>query len=271
MSYRSDGALGVGSKAHRVYLALRDQIDRGVLPVGSVLPGEQRLAAEFTVSRVTVRRALAALAQEGAVVRHVGRGSVVQPQQVREQLSGDIRTLMPQLVEMAERTEVQLLSLAYVEPPAKIATTLDLSEGQRAQVAVRLRRIDGEPYSHLTTYVPERIASRYSESDLATQPLFSLLEQAGTRITSAEQSVGATAASPDVASALQVKPGAALLSLDRTVFDAEGAAVEVLSALYRPDRFRLSMQLSLVGGDGNRHWSPVFTSQDEGQVPGNAT
>ena len=47
-----------GAKARRVYLSLRDQITEGRLNRGVMLPGEQRLAESFGVSRVTVRRAL---------------------------------------------------------------------------------------------------------------------------------------------------------------------------------------------------------------------
>jgi DNA-binding GntR family transcriptional regulator len=49
------------SKTRQVYLALRDRIERGVFAREGGLPGEQALAAELMVSRVTLRRALAAI------------------------------------------------------------------------------------------------------------------------------------------------------------------------------------------------------------------
>jgi hypothetical protein len=118
---------------------------------------------------------------------------------------------MPQLAEMARSTEARLLSFAYAPAPTPVRVALGLPEGARAQVAVRVRLAAGEPFSHLTTHVPEDIARGYSEADLAAAPLLELLERSGVRIEAAHQSVSATLASPDVAQALEVAEGSALL------------------------------------------------------------
>ena len=54
----TQAALPEGGKARRVYLLLRDEIMRGVRVDGTALPGEPRLATQYSVSRVTIRRAL---------------------------------------------------------------------------------------------------------------------------------------------------------------------------------------------------------------------
>ncbi|ESR22541.1 Uxu operon transcriptional regulator [Lutibaculum baratangense AMV1] len=56
---------------------LRDLISSGSLPPGSRLPAERELAEQLNVHRRTIRKALSALAHEGAVTRHVGRGTFV--------------------------------------------------------------------------------------------------------------------------------------------------------------------------------------------------
>lgn len=249
----------MGGKARRVYLLLRDQILGGELSAGVALPGEQTLSTRLGVSRVTVRRALATLAAEGLVETHVGSGTTVRPVAETPTYAADFTSLMPQLVEMEQRTEARLLSFAYTRPVASVAKALGLGAEARVQTATRVRLIDGQPFSHLTTHVPEAIAQSYSEADLATTPLFRLLERSGVKIAAAEQSVTATLAAPQVAEALEVAVGSALLSLTRIVRDAEGRGVEHLSALYRPDRFRLEMALDRVGSGDNRHWAPVVS------------
>ncbi len=52
-------------KARRLYLLLRDRILSGDAGPESRLPSEPALAAEYGISRVTVRRALDELAREG--------------------------------------------------------------------------------------------------------------------------------------------------------------------------------------------------------------
>jgi GntR family transcriptional regulator len=255
-------ALPEGGKARRVYLLLRDEITRGVH--GDRLPSEQRLAERFQVSRVTIRRALEALSCDGLIEKRTGAGSRILAQGAGAAgFAADFATLLPQLVEMGRRTTARLLAFSYEPAPDPVARALGLAPGARVQTAVRVRLAEGRPFSYLTTHVPEGIAAGYDEADLAATPLFRLLERSGVRIAAAHQSVSATLAAPDVAEALETSVGAPLLALQRVVRDAGGHGVEFLSALYRPDVFRLEMTLNRVGADDARHWAPVIGSVAE--------
>ncbi|WP_435140339.1 GntR family transcriptional regulator [Pseudopelagicola sp. nBUS_19] len=248
-----------GAKARRVYLSLRDQISVGQFSEGETLPGEQKLAEAFGVSRVTVRRALDALTQCGLIERRAGSGTKVRARPSNDNRAAmDFNTLMPQLVEMGQQTTARLLSFSYDNAPDFVATAMGLKKLPKVQIATRVRSIDDVPFSHLTTYVPSQIAQNYSENDLATSPLFKLLERSGVQIKEAHQSVSATLAGPDVAEALEVDVGSALLSLHRVVRDVDGNGVEYLSGLYRPDMFRLEMPLTRVSQGTTRHWEPAI-------------
>ena len=250
-------SLPEGGKARRVYLQLLDGITRGTYPDGAALPAEQRLCVELGVSRVTLRRAFDALEAEGLIDRRAGAGTRVRTPQQKPKMAADFSTLMPQLVQMGHETTARLLSFSYGVPPAAVASAMRISPTALVQTATRLRLIDGQPFSHLTTYVPEHIARNYSESELATSPLFRLLERSGVEVETADQSVSATLAGPEVAGHLGLSVGAPLLTLNRVVRDAEGRGVEYLAALYRPDMFKLQMTLSRVGAGDARHWEPV--------------
>jgi GntR family transcriptional regulator len=60
--------------------------------------------------------------------------------------------------------------------------------------------------------------------------------------------VSARAANAQVAKALEVPVGTALLSVRRLVMDADDRPVQLLHGLYRPDRYEYQMELSRVGG-----------------------
>ena len=264
MNKQSKSLLPDGAKARQVYLALRDQIADGRLDDGENLPPEQKLAEIFSVSRVTVRRALDALAAGGLIVRRAGSGTTVRSSgQPGKPVAMNLATLMPQLVEMGQSTTARLLSFSYETAPEFVASALSLEAKEQVQVATRVRSADDVPFSHLTTYVPAEIARNYSENDLATTPLFKLLELSGVQIKDAHQSVSATLAGPEVAEALGIAVGSALLALRRVVRDVNGNGVEYLSGLYRPDMFRLEMPLTRVGDGSARHWEPAI-----GKPPG---
>ena len=250
-------------KARQVYLLLRERIGAGTLGPGSRLPGEATLAAEHGVSRVTLRRALDQLATEGLVARRPGAGTFVRGEGAGPVLRCDLTDVFAHLREMGRQSGVRLLSFTYGPAPAEVAAALGLPADARVQRSVRVRLIDGEPFSLLTTHVPERIGATYSEAELASTPLLELLERSGVVAAQAQQLIGATLAGPDVAEALDVAVGAPLLSLTRAVLGSDGGGMEHLHALYRPDRFSFQMNLVRTGARGRRAWNPRITRNPE--------
>ncbi|MFG6668496.1 GntR family transcriptional regulator [Halomonas sp. HNIBRBA4712] len=246
-----------GTKSHRIYLLLKDAILSGRLCAGDKLPGENRLAEQHGVSRVTVRRAIKALQASGLVERKAGVGTVVLKQPLDATvMTANVSNLMPNMVKMSQASQVRLLEFGYAPPPETIAERLGMAPNTKAQRSVRVRLVDGNPFSYLITHVPENIALHYSEADLANTPLFVLLERSGVKVDHASQSISATLASHDLAQALEVTVGSPLISLTRVVFDEKGQGVEHLEAFYRPDRYRFQIDLERNGDDSSRYWEP---------------
>ena len=246
------------SKSRQLYLLLRDRIATGRLESSGLLPGEKALALEHGVSRVTVRSALAELEREGLVNRRRGAGTFVTRDFAAKPIVADMSDVLAHLTAMGRETGLRLIEFAYREPPPAVASALRLEAGERVQYSVRVRFIDGKPFSYLVTYVPERLGVTYSESDLASRPLLALLERTGVHVERATQDVTATLATPEVAAALEVEVGSPLIGLTRAVFDREGNGVEYLSALYRPDRYTLRVEMERKVRAGVRRWTAVL-------------
>ncbi len=245
------------SKTHRFYLLLKERIASGALPPGHRLPSEPQLAESHGLSRVTIRRALDGLEREGLITRQAGAGTFVAAARKGPVIVGDLSDMLASLVAMGRATRVKLLSFGFETPASGIADALKLAPGERTQRSQRVRYVEDRPLSFLTTHVPERIGATYSEADLATTPLLTLIERSGITVERAEQSITATLAGPDSAEALNVEIGAPLLSLTRVVFDRAGRGVEHLAALYRPDMHAFHMELRRTGQGGERRWQPA--------------
>jgi GntR family transcriptional regulator len=251
-----------GSKSQRVYLTLRDAILSGRVAVGERMPGELELAARYGVSRVTVRRALTVLAEQGLLERRPGAGTVVKERPLDATvITADVSNLLPNMVKMSRASQIRLLEFAYLPAPRAVADALGLAPGDRVQYSVRVRSVDGAPFSYLVTHVPDRIARHYNEADLAQTPLFALLERSGVEVDRATQTISAQLAGPVEAEALDVAPGSPLIALTRVVFDAQGRGVEHLQALYRPDRYRIQVDLGREGGRESRYWKPLAETE----------
>ncbi len=250
---------------HQIYLILREQIADGSIGRNATVPGEQELTRLYGVSRVTAKRALDELAAEGLVVRERGRGTRVRSAPPTPPFRASIEGLLENLLVMGLKTKVVLLEFGYVRAPAEAAAALGCTVGQTVQRAVRIRHVDGGPFSHLTTFVPEAIGRTYSRRDLASEPLLSLLERSGIRVSRADQVITAKLADAQAARYLEVAVGAALLKITRIVRDQHSRPVEFITGLYRPDRYQYAMSLSRIQDRSQPLWHDDLPSRHRAQ------
>jgi len=245
------------AKAKQVYLVLRDRILSGAIGFGAKLPTENELAEFHGVSRVTVRRALGELARERLIERRRSAGTRAIYRPAPAPITADISGVLANLADMGRRTAVKLLAFDYVPAEGSVAQALGVGHDQLLQRSVRVRSIDGMPFSYLTTYVPESISITFTRQELAIRPLLDLLERAGVKVERARQRISAGLATPDVAEALDLRSGSPLIELIRVVYDQAGRGVEHLHALYRPDRYAFEIDLVRSGAAKAKAWSPI--------------
>jgi GntR family transcriptional regulator len=231
---------------YRIYRLLKQAIESGQFPAEQAIPSENALASHYKVSRLTVRRSLELLQNEGLIQRRQGSGTYPTPESQAQTaaLPADINTLMANIASMGESTQVRLLEFTYQIPSPDTRARLELPVSARVQRAVRVRYYKNQPFSYLITHVPESIGRHYTEADLRSTPLHTLFRQHAIEPWEAEQTFSATLADADQAEALGVDVGAALLCIRRTVRDRQGAPIEYLIASYNPARFEYRMALS---------------------------
>ena len=247
-------------KYHQIYLVLREQLHEGLFAQG--VPGEHALMRQFGVARVTVRRALQELAGEGLIARERGRGTRALSSITRSAAggaSGRTKTtrltgLLENLVSTSLNTTVRVLEVASVGASAEVAEALRVGSGETVQKAVRVRSTREGPLSHITTWVPNDLASHFGKRELARKPILMLLEESGVRVGGARQTITARLADAQVATHLGIAVGSALLAVRRLIHDEQGRPVQWLHGLYRPDRYEYQMQLSRVGDIAAKVW-----------------
>ncbi|MCV7412108.1 GntR family transcriptional regulator [Mycobacterium florentinum] len=243
---------GAGVPLHRqLFLVLHDEIDRGVLAPGDALPTEQTLCDQFGVSRITVRRALADLADQGYIERRHGIGSFV-----REHGPADLPvaggSYMDGLRQAQFETEVDVLELDSRRPPRPVADALETSGELLHIVRVRRQRRTGEPLMVTEAWLPNELADKLTESALRREPLYELLSDVGIVVERMRHEITAEIAGPRHARLLDTAIGAALLRVNRLAFVADRPH-HYLSILLSPSRSRVLMSQSaaeLETGDG---------------------
>ncbi|MEC3911448.1 GntR family transcriptional regulator [Sphingobium sp. CR2-8] len=229
---------------HQIYLQLRDEIVSGQRPHGSLMPTELDLSAMFDVSRITARRVLDDLARQHYVARRRRIGTTVTFHSPASPIEANIDQALDSLLALGDNTSVTVLTVAREAAPPGVADALRLEPGDEVVRAVRVRSLDDMPLGYVLSYVPARLADVVDADALATTPMLRLLEQAGHKAETAEQTIGAMLADSAMAQALGIEPPAALLRITRTSYDLTGAPILLTFAHYRSDRFHVRLDLS---------------------------
>lgn len=230
---------------HQLYVLLKEKISSGEYSPGAMIPSELDLSSDFSVSRITVRRALDELAREGLITRQRGRGTFVSAEIASHVLTATVDEQVTNALRLGRRTRVDLLEYRFVKTAPAVSRALRVDDDELAHQTIRVRHLSGEPLSHVTVHVPTYIADLYDRSVLMTaKPIVSLVRDKGFRILAAEQVVTATLADSVVAPFLKVEIGSPLLKITRAYYGKDGEGLLHVEALYRTDRYSLRVSLT---------------------------
>ena len=241
---------------HQIYLILRRRILDGELETNRPLPGENRLAREFGVSRVTIRKSLHNLEQDGFIVKRCGIGSFPVPQAVEFRDRYNIGGLAETDTDPADNARPKTLSIETVTPPARVWEKLtghgeetNVADERRALRLTRLRSIRGEPFTIMTAWFSAEHAANIDHRELKKMPPPAALEAIGVALTRAEQRISAQNADETTAPLLNVPVGTALIFMGTVFHDRNDHPVMFMESLYRPDlyEYRSTMRRNRSG------------------------
>jgi GntR family transcriptional regulator len=227
-------------RARLVADVLRHQIHAGGYRDG--LPGEHELAAEFFVSRNTVREALATLKGEGLIDRGPKVGTHVAVRKYDHGL--DALVGLKETFKGYGEVRNEVRAAMQVSAPPSVANRLRLAPGAPVVFIERLRYLGDLPLSLDMTYLAPDVGTAVLEHSLESNDVFTLIEQVtGQRLGSASMAVEAVAADAHSAATLQVPDGAAVLLLERLTELDGGRPVDLEYIRMRGDRITLRSNL----------------------------
>ncbi len=216
-------------KYAQVVAAIKQRIERGTYPPGSLLPSEHQLVAEFGISRPTIVRALAALRQDGWIDTQQGKGSFVRG---RPALADAERTRPAHDVMELPETELsgQLVQAGVKLAPRHITSLLGLDPGARAFVRQRLLTDDGDPVELVSAWLPLELAegTGLASADLLGESIRQhLATRKKIRLDHAVEQITARRPSGEEAELLGIASDAPVLSVIATAYDATGRPIQV--------------------------------------------
>lgn len=234
---------------------LRQKITGGDYAPGDQVPPESELVRSYGVSRMTVRQALAELADAGLVRREPGRGTFVTEAADADASDVGLDHSISDLIQMGEATAVDLLDLSEVPAGTGMARDLEVERGTPIIRCKRLRRVKGKPYCYIENFVPPAIGNRIAAENWRRGSVLRYIESdLGIPLQLAKQRIRASLADAAMAGHLEVRIGAPVLLVDYLIRSVGGSPVERARLYYRSD-YTFTLHLTRSEGDPESPWS----------------
>ncbi len=233
----TDAALEKGSSNplyQQLMRHLKDDIVAGVYPAGGRIPSEQTLCQTYGVSRVTVRKALLDLVQEGLLVRRQGKGTYVASARLTRDL-GHITSFSDACTAMGRSAASRIIDCRREPAAPEDRKRLNLGENEQIIEICRLRLCDDEPVMLEYNRYPTSLS--FLEYETLTGSLYGLLQAHGLIPSRAIHDISLGHSTPAVSRYLGTAPGEALLLLDEIVFDQHDRPLHTSRQWIRGDKF----------------------------------
>jgi GntR family transcriptional regulator len=226
----------------QIEASLRARIESGELGPGQRLPAERDMASRLGVSRMTVRQALAALADEGLVERGVGQGTFVSGV---GKVTFDL-TRVEGLTAAVERQGLdagaRVLEARERPAPPAVARGLRLQAGAPVVRVRRVRSAGGRPLALEDAWLATARVPGFLQRDLRDSLTRILRDDYEIGLSSVVECLEPVAAGAFEARVLGVPGGAPLMLVERVLRETGGQPLEYARDRHRGDRSRFLMR-----------------------------
>jgi GntR family transcriptional regulator len=225
--------------------SLREKIISGEIERGQKLPSEDDMAAQYGVSRMTVRQGTSDLIDDGLLYRRHGVGTFVTLPHIERDHS--------HLTDFFENSSLQginarasILEIEVIPALPKIAHKLMVKPNDLVIHIKTLREADEILITLHDSYIPHNLFSDLIQEDLLAfeiQHLWAKFAEKGYPVKQATQKIEAQLAGQYLANLMEINPGSPILFKERTVYAEDGTPVEFTYCYNRGDMYSLTVTL----------------------------
>ncbi len=244
---------------------IKQEIREKRLHIDDKIPSENELAQQFSVSRLTVRRALQTLEQENLIFRSQGLGAFIKaPISLKRMVN--LNSFNEDLSQAGITPSNDIIFEGLVLPPPHIRSLLGIEDQIKVLKIDRIRFGSARPFAFDKTWIPAFYGQLIVDSDLSKRSIFELLEKEyDIIIEKGCQRFDAAIADEELASHLDVPVNTPLLVIKRLIYTNSGKILYYQQRYLRTDRFsyemileRSSDSLQFANGVGVKEFLPVF-------------
>ncbi|WP_010277928.1 GntR family transcriptional regulator [Paenibacillus senegalensis] len=206
-----------------LYLQLKqiimDDIKSGKYQAGEKLPPENELCEQYGVSRITARRAIMDLVDEGILHRKQGKGTFVKDWKVKREIIS-VGGFSELTTASGKLPSSQILSTNLIEADEKLAEIFSMTDDKRLLRLHRLLYIDNEPFIIETSYYPLASFPDLEQHISESPSTYGILKNRyGIEITRSDKLLDVVLASNEAVELFRCDVGIPLYAIERTSYD----------------------------------------------------
>lgn len=230
---------------------LRRRIIRGEYGKGDVIPTAAKLEELFSVSNITIRKALAILGDEGWIRGRRGVGTVVvnvpENKRLNIAVSGDFTEWVDTASGKSLPIEQDVIGCGEEEGPGVVREQLQAAPDHKLWVMRRIRRIFGNIISyHVNFALPEKLGTITADNMSGSRNFVDVLrEDCGCKLVRMDQTVEASVADRDLSELLNVNFGTPLFFVENKYTDQSESVAAVSHLFLRGDHYAYQTSISL--------------------------
>lgn len=227
---------------------IRGEIDDGVLKPGMRLPPERELCGQLNISRVTLRKALGKLVEDGVLSASHGRGWYVAQAPTSKEWPNSLESFSETASRMGLIPSSTVLRAEVKPASLDEAEELSIAPGTPLFHLERVRRLNDVPIALDVTRLAVSVAPGIVGADFAIDSLYEQLSDAGVEPLRADATIEARGADDTLAHELDLDRGAPVLVMRQLVVNALDRPIFVSTITYAGDRYRLRTSFSRTPG-----------------------
>ena len=218
-----------------------EKIDNEEFKSEDPIPSERELMEHYQVSRITVRKAIDELVNEGYLYKIQGKGTYVKSEDRSSDLIA-ITSCTEDVIKLGMTPSKQVVEAELVKANIRRAKALEVTTDDNLYMIGRILYADQEPLNYTLTFLPEKLFPGLTRHSFDKESLYQVLQQDyGVRITKARRTMEAILAQDYIAEYLDLEVGSPIIlfrCITYGIVNGKEIPIENFKCYYRTDKFK---------------------------------
>lgn len=221
--------------------SLIEKMDNEEFPAADPIPSERELMERYQVSRITVRKAIDELVNEGYLYKVQGKGTYVKSDERSSDLIA-ITSCTEDVQRLGMTPSKQVMVSETVKANSKRAKALEITTDDSLFMLGRILYADQEPLNYTLTYLPEKLFPGLKNHSFDQESLYQILQsEYHVQITKAHRTMEAILAQGYISEYLDLVDGSPIIlfrCITYGIVNGKEVPIENFKCYYRTDKFK---------------------------------